>query len=287
MDAPVILWGLTLAAAGIVLLQLWWLQQRIVNIEAATSVLLKILMAGNRERAIKLTNAAPQAVYMRAVRRALEGESQTRDAVKSRFDDALADGLRSFAPIQNAGYAAILLAGLGVGLAVTPSTPVMSVAVAGAAVVLVAMLNLTKVGKVAEDSRAGFARLLDVIVAAPAASLSSSDPAEPVRAPSSPHSLVLVATVDGREIARRALDTNIVKIGKIPSCHMPIDHESISRMHAVVEVTDGEAQIIDLGSSAGTKHNGNSVNKATLAAGDVLQLGDVRIDVIAAAAAVG
>jgi pSer/pThr/pTyr-binding forkhead associated (FHA) protein len=91
---------------------------------------------------------------------------------------------------------------------------------------------------------------------------------------------VLVATIDGKELARRKLDGPVLKIGRIPSTHFVLDHASVSRVHALVEVTDDVAQIIDLGSVSGTKVNGKRVNKAEIAAGDVLELGDVRVDVI-------
>ncbi|MBZ0235397.1 MAG: FHA domain-containing protein, partial [Deltaproteobacteria bacterium] len=101
----------------------------------------------------------------------------------------------------------------------------------------------------------------------------SSTPAMPGRA--------LVASLDGREIARVTLDQDVIKIGRQPSAQLHLDDESVSRMHAVVEVTDGGAQIVDLGSARGTVHNGTRINKAALVAGDVLDLGEVRVEVVA------
>lgn len=71
---------------------------------------------------------------------------------------------------------------------------------------------------------------------------------------------------------------DIIKIGKLGSSHLRIADESVSRMHAVIEVQNEQAVIIDLGSSEGTRVNGKKVNKATLKDGDMLTLG--RVDVI-------
>ncbi len=82
----------------------------------------------------------------------------------------------------------------------------------------------------------------------------------------------------GQLIREDQLDQAVIKIGKVPSAHLRIDDESISRMHAVIEVTGLEVSLIDLGSSRGTFVNGKKINKATLRSGDVLTLGDVRVE---------
>jgi hypothetical protein len=71
-----------------------------------------------------------------------------------------------------------------------------------------------------------------------------------------------------------------VKIGRMATCDIPIDHASLSRMHAVIEVSpSGALTIIDLGSSSGTQVNGSAINKATLNVGDVVVLGEVTIEI--------
>ena len=76
------------------------------------------------------------------------------------------------------------------------------------------------------------------------------------------------------------LTQDIIKVGKLSSSHLRIDDESVSRMHAVIEVTSPtEISIIDLGSAQGTIVNGQKVNKHTLASGDEITLGDIRIAV--------
>ena len=42
----------------------------------------------------------------------------------------------------------------------------------------------------------------------------------------------------------------VIKVGKVPSSHLRLDDESVSRMHAVIEVTGpSDVSIIDLGSA--------------------------------------
>lgn len=74
------------------------------------------------------------------------------------------------------------------------------------------------------------------------------------------------------------LSQNVIKVGKLPSSHLRIDDDNVSRMHAVIEVTSpSEIFIIDLGSASGTVVNGKKVNKTQLNDGDEIQLGGSRI----------
>lgn len=69
-------------------------------------------------------------------------------------------------------------------------------------------------------------------------------------------------------------------IGRKSFCEIQLLHRSVSRQHAEVWVDDdGVAQVKDLGSSNGTSINGTRVQDAPLAIGDVLQLGQVMLDV--------
>ncbi|HEY8428755.1 MAG TPA: AgmX/PglI C-terminal domain-containing protein [Sandaracinaceae bacterium] len=82
------------------------------------------------------------------------------------------------------------------------------------------------------------------------------------------------------------LAQDIIKVGKLPSSHLRIEDDNVSRMHAVIEVTSPEEIfIIDLGSAAGTIVNGKKVNKTQLQSGDEILLGDTRVVVQIAPAA--
>ncbi|MBX3245695.1 MAG: AgmX/PglI C-terminal domain-containing protein [Myxococcales bacterium] len=83
----------------------------------------------------------------------------------------------------------------------------------------------------------------------------------------------------GEELVRtETLTQDIIKVGKLPSSHLRIDDDNVSRMHAVIEVTGpDEIFIIDLGSASGTVVNGKKVNKCKLEHGDEVVLGDTRV----------
>jgi len=83
----------------------------------------------------------------------------------------------------------------------------------------------------------------------------------------------------GDELAREEILTqDVIKVGKLASSHLRIDDETVSRMHAVIEVAGpGEVSLIDLGSTRGTTVNGERVTKAHLQTGDEIMFGDARV----------
>jgi pSer/pThr/pTyr-binding forkhead associated (FHA) protein len=84
----------------------------------------------------------------------------------------------------------------------------------------------------------------------------------------------------GNDLVRtETLTQSPIKIGKLSSSHLRLeDDESVSRMHAVIEVTSAkDITIIDLGSTKGTIVNGKKINKASLQDGDIILLGDTKI----------
>jgi hypothetical protein len=75
-------------------------------------------------------------------------------------------------------------------------------------------------------------------------------------------------------------ESNVVKIGRIEGAQLQLDDPKVSRIHAVVEVTDGgDVRIIDLGSETGTFVNGDEVPRSKLSQGDTLQIGDTRLEI--------
>jgi TonB family protein len=80
------------------------------------------------------------------------------------------------------------------------------------------------------------------------------------------------------------LSEPIIKIGKLSSSTLRLEEETVSRMHAVIEVDgSGVPQLIDLGSTRGTTVNGARVDRATLRSGDQIQFGDSKVVVTFAA----
>ncbi len=57
---------------------------------------------------------------------------------------------------------------------------------------------------------------------------------------------------------------------KVEVCDLVIDHESISKLHCLVVKTDGLLFVRDLGSTNGTKVNGQRVIRGALLPGDEL-----------------
>ncbi|MCP4604294.1 MAG: AgmX/PglI C-terminal domain-containing protein [Proteobacteria bacterium] len=83
---------------------------------------------------------------------------------------------------------------------------------------------------------------------------------------------------NGELLKEETLSQNVIKVGRMASSHLQIDDEGVSRMHAVIEVSDaGEVHIIDLGSAEGTLIDGKKVNKAPINNGDTIVLGGVEV----------
>lgn len=81
-------------------------------------------------------------------------------------------------------------------------------------------------------------------------------------------------------VRTETLTQDIIKVGKLPSSHLRIEDENVSRMHAVIEVTGpDEIYIIDLGSAAGTVVNGKKVSKCRLQNGDEIVFGGTRVKI--------
>src|SRR4051794_28955653 len=83
----------------------------------------------------------------------------------------------------------------------------------------------------------------------------------------------------GDELIREQVVTEaVIKVGKLASSHLRMDDESVSRMHAVIEINGpDDVQLIDLGSTRGTLLNGEKVTKTRLNSGDEITFGDVRV----------
>jgi hypothetical protein len=88
-------------------------------------------------------------------------------------------------------------------------------------------------------------------------------------------------------LRREQVVQDIVKVGKDPKSHLQVDDELASRMHAVIEVAGpDDITLIDLGNEPGTMVNGARVNKCKLHVGDQIQVGNTRIVLEGADAAV-
>ncbi|MFO0728670.1 MAG: AgmX/PglI C-terminal domain-containing protein [Myxococcota bacterium] len=80
-------------------------------------------------------------------------------------------------------------------------------------------------------------------------------------------------------VGEQRFDRDIIKIGRLASAHLKLDDLSVSRIHAVIEVSsDGQdLSIIDMGSSDGTFVNGERISKEKLKDGDEVRVGAFRL----------
>jgi two-component system response regulator AtoC len=86
----------------------------------------------------------------------------------------------------------------------------------------------------------------------------------------------LLIIEDGSSSMYRLPNPGIVTIGRIPEVDLRVDHSSVSRRHARIQVDRGEIRISDLDSRNGTRVNGMRIEGArVLMTGDVVAIGEV------------
>lgn len=85
---------------------------------------------------------------------------------------------------------------------------------------------------------------------------------------------------------QRSLETSITRpvttIGRAPSNDLVLDVGDVSRHHARLERAEGELRVVDLGSTNGTRVNGEPVRASVLRPGDEVSFGTIRAQVVAA-----
>lgn len=101
------------------------------------------------------------------------------------------------------------------------------------------------------------------------------DAPAPFRTASAPSgAAVLTFAGSGRRVP---LDTYELIVGRLPECAICLDDANVSRRHAAfIHLDDGWA-VTDLGSTNGTRVNGNEVRRARLHDGDVVEIGLTRL----------
>jgi pSer/pThr/pTyr-binding forkhead associated (FHA) protein len=87
----------------------------------------------------------------------------------------------------------------------------------------------------------------------------------------------LVATDGGNSID---LVKDLTLLGRDEDCDIRIDHKSISKLHCVIAKTDGLLLIRDLGSTNGTRVNGQRVRRAALLPNDLLAVANLKYRVM-------
>jgi len=72
---------------------------------------------------------------------------------------------------------------------------------------------------------------------------------------------------------------DLVLVGRKEECDLRLDHKSVSKMHCVIVKTDGLLLVRDLGSTNGTRVNGQRIRRAALLPNDELSIAGYRFKV--------
>lgn len=86
----------------------------------------------------------------------------------------------------------------------------------------------------------------------------------------------LVSTDGGPSID---LTKDMTLFGRDEDCDVRLDHKSVSKLHCVIVKTDGVLLLRDLGSTNGTRVNGQRVRRAALLPNDILAVANVKYTV--------
>jgi pSer/pThr/pTyr-binding forkhead associated (FHA) protein len=72
---------------------------------------------------------------------------------------------------------------------------------------------------------------------------------------------------------------DLMLVGRKENCDLRLEHKSVSKLHCVIVRTDGLLILRDLGSTNGTRVNGQRVRRAALLPNDQLHVASVRYKV--------
>ncbi len=89
----------------------------------------------------------------------------------------------------------------------------------------------------------------------------------------------LIQRVTGRQISLTEIRTALLRIGRGTNAELRSDNPAVALEHAVIEGDSAGYAIADKGSITGTYVNGKPVETARLAKGDLIEIGDLRIEV--------
>ena len=74
------------------------------------------------------------------------------------------------------------------------------------------------------------------------------------------------------------IHNDLTLVGRKEDCDLRLNHKSVSKMHCLIVKTDGLLLLRDLGSTNGTRVNGQPVRQAILQAGARLELGSLHME---------
>ena len=89
----------------------------------------------------------------------------------------------------------------------------------------------------------------------------------------------VIQRVVGRQISLSEIRTAVLRIGRGTNTELRSDNPAVALEHAVIESDGAGYTITDKGSITGTYVNGKPVETARLAKGDLIEIGDLRVEV--------
>jgi hypothetical protein len=95
--------------------------------------------------------------------------------------------------------------------------------------------------------------------------------------PAPPALAQLIIHEDGFE-RQEPISEEVVTIGRLPDCEIVLKDKGASRQHAQIRSKDGEYVLTDLGSTNGTRLNGQTVQSRRLEDGDRITIGTTAIE---------
>jgi predicted component of type VI protein secretion system len=69
---------------------------------------------------------------------------------------------------------------------------------------------------------------------------------------------------------------DMILVGRNDDCDLRLDHKSVSKLHCVLVKTDGLILVRDLGSTNGTRVNGQRIRRAALLPNDYLAVANFK-----------
>ncbi|HEX4612156.1 MAG TPA: FHA domain-containing protein [Urbifossiella sp.] len=76
------------------------------------------------------------------------------------------------------------------------------------------------------------------------------------------------------------LTKDLALVGRGEDCDVRVDHKSVSKYHCVIVKTDGLLLLRDLGSTNGTRVNGQRVRRAALLPNDAVSFANLKFKVM-------
>lgn len=89
----------------------------------------------------------------------------------------------------------------------------------------------------------------------------------------------VIQRVTGRQISLSEVRTSVLRIGRGTNAELRSDNPAVALEHAIIESDSAGYAVTDKGSITGTYVNGKPVESARLGKGDIIEVGDLRIEV--------